>query len=181
MRKSTTAIATVCLGVPVFSGTALASACPQSSGYWMNHDWPGDGDDPGTEENTGLEQVNQRVPGVSFATEEEGRRFLRQGKRGDKGQILAFHLITTVLNFQLTGDCYDVDTSIADVTGNGTMETFRDVKRLATDWLKESNFPDFQKTWTVPTATVQDGEVLKDLLDQFNNNNLLECDCAVDD
>lgn len=177
LRKSAAATVAVGVGVPAFSGTALASACPRTPGYWMNHDWP----------SSGLMNVNENFSsfgeGDFFDRVEEGQEFLRKPPRGDKGRIMAFHLIATILNFQLTGDCYDVDTGVVDVTGDGEKETFSEIKGFAQKWLRLSSFPDSQRRWTVNStnAPVKDGEVLKDLLDQFNNDNLLECDCAVDD
>lgn len=178
LRRGTAAAATGVVGVGVFSTTVAAHSCPRTPGYWMNHEWPSSGE----------RQVNAKLPGPD-RTEAEWRAYMREPKRGDKGRIMAFHLIATILNFQLTGRCYDVDTPVADVVGTSKddtisvdgwsgAETFREIKRLAEDWLAASNFPNSQRSWTVPGALVEDGEVLKDLLDAFNNNNLLECTCT---
>lgn len=170
LRRSAAASVATAVGVSAFSGGALAHECPRTPGYWKNHDWPG----------TGLENVNEALPGVTFGSVAEGQAYLSRSTDGDKGVIMAHHLIATVLNFQNQGSFPDpcVDTEVVDVTGDGDPETIREVKRLAQDWLEASAFPGEQPTWTVAGATVEDGEVVKDALDDFNNTRLgLDCDC----
>lgn len=133
LRRGAAASVATAVGVPVVSGSALAHECPRTPGYWKNHDWP----------DTGLENVNQRLPGVTFESVSEGQEYLSRPTEGDTGVVMAHHLIAAVLNFQNQG-----------------------------------SFPDEQPTWTVASAPVQDGEVLKDALDDFNNTRLgLDCDC----
>lgn len=170
LRRSAAASVATAVGVSAFSGGALAHECPRTPGYWKTHDWP----------DTGLENVNEVLPGVTFETVSEGQEYLFRPTEGDKGVTMAHHLIATVLNFQNQGSFPDpcVDTEVVDVTGDGDPETIREVKRLAVDWSFASSFPDEQPTWTVASATVRDGEVLKDALDDFNNTRLgLDCDC----
>lgn len=158
LKRGTAIAVGVGVGIPGLSGSAAATACPRTPGYWTNHDWP----------STGLEKVNEKLA-VSFETVADGQTFLAAPPRGDKGQIMATHLIATVLNFQNLGSAVDVDETVTDVTGDGDPESFREIKRLAEDWLDASAFPDPQRRWVVTSAPVRDGEVLKDELDAFNN------------
>lgn len=182
LQRGTIATGVALVGVGAISGTVAASQCPRTPGYWMNHDWPGEGFTPGPDGNTGLDQVNERIPRITFQTEAAGQEYLKQPAKGDKGYIMSFHLIATILNFQLAGSakktCFDAGVEVKDVTGDGEPETMRQIKQLAEDWLDASNFPSEQSTWYVPSATVPDGEILKDLLDRFNNDRLLVCNCT---
>lgn len=156
------------------TGSAAASACPRTPGYWANHDWP----------SSGRRQVNAKLPGVEFETVAAGQAFLLAPPRGDKGHILAKHLTATILNFQGVPACDTdadfcpcIDTPVRDVDGDGDPESVREAKRLAEDWLAASAFPDPQRRWR---AGGLDGEALKDLLDDFNNNRLVlpGCPCV---
>jgi hypothetical protein len=128
----------------------------------MNHDWP----------EGGLANVNGKL-GTNFQTIEEGQAFLKMPPRGDKGVIMATHLIATILNFQGRGrsepTCVDSYLSAYDTT-------VREAKRNAESWLGESSFPASQRRWRVDGV---DGEELKNVLDAFNNNALgLDCGCG---
>lgn len=188
LQRAAVSSAALGVGVPALTGVAAATKCPRTPGYWQNHDWPGEGDDPDVEEDTGLEQVNQALPPtcdggapcppetVNFASEDEGRAFLEQSTRGDKGLIMASQFVATVLNYQFQGgggkgSC--VTAGVADVDGDGELESMNEIVEYAQQWLIESSFPDRQMTWRVEDAPVQDGEVLKDYLDAWNNANSL--------
>jgi hypothetical protein len=158
------------------TGSAAASACPRTPGYWANHDWP----------SSGRRQVNAKLPGVEFGSVTEGQAFLLAPPRGDKGHILAKHLTATILNFQGVPACDTdadfcpcIDTPVRDVDGDGEPDSVRETKRLAEDWLAAAAFPDPQRQWR---AGGLDGEALKDLLDDFNNNRLVlpGCPCGPD-
>ncbi|MFC7205365.1 twin-arginine translocation signal domain-containing protein [Haloferax namakaokahaiae] len=162
MKKSALATLALGVGVPAFSGTAAATSCPRTPGYWMNHDWP-DG---------GLAKVNQKL-GTDFQSVEEGQAFLKMPTRGDKGVIMATHLIATILNFQGRDGSEPtcVDAYLADYD-----TTVREAKQNAESWLADSSFPAAQRRWRVAGV---DGEELKDVLDAFNNNALgLDCGCG---
>ena len=142
----------------------------------MNHRWPGEGDD-----SVGLNNVNSHVPGVNFASEDEGREFLRQPARGDKGYSMAFHLVAFILNNQLACLADVRDRDVTDVDGDSDPENMLEIKAYAQEWLAESGWTmdgPALDSWIVPSATVSDGEVLKDLLDQYNNRTLFDgCSC----
>lgn len=169
------AATTVALGVgtAAFAGTGTATSCPRTPGYWMNHDWP-----------STWRNVNERIDEIDFGSVAEGQAFLGEPKRGDKGQIMAVHLVATILNFQNQSPgspC--LTTGVRDVDGDGHLESVGDggIKPLAQEWLNTSDWTPENplRTWTVPGATVPDGEVLKDGLDDFNNNrfDLEGCGC----
>ncbi len=171
LRQGTFVSGAVMIGVAAGSGTVLASDCPRTPGYWRNHDWPEyDPDDQNTDI---LDQVYSKV-GKKFDSVEDGQDFLGQPKRGDKGLIMATHLIATILNFQYRpppDDKFCVDAELNRFEG-----TVRDNKRAAEGWLEYSAFPDEQRSWINDKGV--DGEPLKDALDAFNNNALgLDCDC----
>jgi hypothetical protein len=184
---------TVALGVgtAAFAGPAAATECPRTPGYWMNHRWP----DEGATECEGLVRgetagsgcrwwnVNERLDEFSidlfFSSPDMGRKFLAEPKRGDKGQILAFHLVATTLNFQRLDSDGCVYTPVRDVDGDDQKESVGEIKALALNWLKKSGWSENNpvRKWDVTGATVSDGEVLKDALDDFNNNRLgLDCE-----
>lgn len=176
LRKTAIVSVAAGVGIPTVSGTAAASYCPRTPGYWKNHDWPRNTQgDP-----VGVQNVNDHIPGVDFADQEEGQAFLAEPKRGDKGKIMVFHLIAYILNNQ--GACdprKNPDTTTLPGAENlDGITTLQDLKREAQNWVRDSNFPDPQRTWHVPDATVSNGEVMKDLLDQLNNNQVLPCDCS---
>lgn len=174
LRRGSIAAAVGVVGVGTFATPVAAHACPRTPGYWMNHRWPGESDD-----HVGLTNVNEHVSGVDFADEDEGRAFLARAARGDKGYIMAFHLVAFILNNQLA--CLtDVTTPVTDVDGDDEAETMLEIKGYAQEWLEESGWTSdgpALDSWTVPSATVSDGEVLKDLLDAYNNGTLFECSC----
>lgn len=160
------------------SGGALATCRPRTAGYWANHEWPA----------TGVDRVNAVVfapSGSSIADADEGRAFLKEPPRGDKGQILARQLVATVLNFQYAdgGDDACVRQTISeleDLEAAGFDSTVVGLKRAATRWLATSAFPDSVDDWDVPAAPYSAGEWLKDGLDRFNNDRLA-VDCEVQD
>lgn len=170
LKTGATTAAVVGVGVPAFSGTALATACPRTPGYWKNHDWP-----DGTP--SGLQQVNDNLGeaglALSFDTVGEGQEFLNEPTRGDKGRILLKHFIATTLNYQFRrpGDAC-VSTPVVDVDGDGTKESVNTINTYVKNWLAESGWTEGTsvRSWYIPTATVPDGEVLKDALDDWNNN-----------
>jgi hypothetical protein len=153
------------VGVVAGAGTAAAHQCPRTPGYWANHDWPDTIDDPFT------------FFGVTMSVA-EWQGFLVDPTYGDKGTILAQHLLATVLNFQHRprSDPECVDRELGDLWGHDV----RWVKKRAETWLANSNWPDAQSSWTVTVdGTSLDGEPLKDALDDWNNGRLdgLACDC----
>ncbi len=165
MKKSALTAVALGVGIPAVSGTAAATSCPRTPGYWMNHDWP----------EGGLTKVNDKL-GTSFQSVEEGQEFLKMPTRGDKGIIMATHLIATILNFQgrdgSEPTCVDAYFPKYDTT-------VRKAKQNAESWLDDSSFPNAQRSWTVSGV---DGEELKNILDAFNNNDLrLDCGCDVDE
>lgn len=174
LRRGTLAAVATTAGVGAFSGTAAASDCPRTPGYWMNHEWP-----------STWRNVNDRIFGVSFGSPSEGRAFLAEPARGDKAKIIADQLIASILNFQVVGgpegDCYDVYEGVADVDGDGDLESVFEIKGYAQNWINQSAFQDPVRSWTVSTARVPDGEILKNYLDTYNNNDLLECVCDTGD
>jgi hypothetical protein len=108
---------------------------------------------------------------------------------------MAVHLVATILNFQnLPGGGTCITTRVRDVDGDGTLESVGTIdpdsdddlgiKALAQEWLNASGWAknDPLRTWTVEAATVSDGEVLKNGLDDFNNNgfDLEGCGCDGD-
>lgn len=149
-------------GVAAASGSAWATECPRTPGYWANHDWPDTIDDPFT------------VAGVTWPIA-EWKAFLVRSTRGDRADILAQHLVAAILNFQRQDaeDSACVDVAIESYGGR----TMREIKADAQAWLQASAFGTDAKqtTWTVEGT---DGEPLKNALDDFNNNRLgLECGC----
>lgn len=149
-------------GVAVASGSAWATECPRTPGYWANHAWPDTIDDPFT--------VGDVTRPIS-----EWKSFLVSSTKGDKADILAQHLIATILNFQhqAAEDSACVDVAIEEYGGR----TMREIKADAQGWLQASAFDTDAKqtTWMVDGT---DGEPLKNALDDFNNHRLgLDCGC----
>jgi hypothetical protein len=174
LRQTAFVAGAATVGVGALSAPVAASSCPRTPGYWMNHDWP----------STGLENVNERMLGITgtedyFASVSDGQAFLRSPARGDKGHIMATHIVAFILNNQLACE-EDVIKEVTNLTDHADYpgdESVLDIKALAQNWLRESSFPNAQRTWYVGTAIVEDGEVLKDLLDEYNNGTLIECTC----
>lgn len=170
LKKSAATTVMLGVGIPAFSGSAAATYCARTPGYWMNHDWvPGEPADP-----TALEQVNKKVPGVYFDSIEAGQEFLKSPAKGDKGHIMATHLVAFVINNQgAYSEC--VTTPVVDV-GFGE-EPINRVVYYAREWLKATGWT-YQngsgpvESWYVEGAKVPNGEMLKDIIDAFNNNTI---------
>nr|WP_191967130.1 twin-arginine translocation signal domain-containing protein [Haloferax sp. CBA1150] len=178
LRKSAATTVMLGIGIPAFSGSAAATNCARTPGYWMNHDWyPGPPADP-----TALEQVNKKVPGVYFPTVEDGQAFLKAPAKGDKGHIMATHLVAFVINNQAAyHPC--VTTPVVDV-GYGK-EPINKVVSYARQWLDASGWTYGNGTkltsWYVDGVPVSNGEMLKNIIDEFNNNRIdvddVDCPC----
>lgn len=194
------------VGVTGFSGTALASDCPRTPGFWANHDWcdvlvdPNDPDsasiaeavgiddgtdpcpDPGAELCLTFEDTGEDVTQAVCKTMKEWQMFLVANTRGDKAMKMAQTLLATNLNFSLRpsddGTC--VDRSV-DFSSFGLEETttVRDVRQRAEAWLEASGWDDTSvRRWTVNVdGTDVDGEPLKNVLDAFNNGEIETLDC----
>lgn len=161
------------VGTATFAGSASATCLPRTPGYWATHDFPesalpGGGD--------------SRLEAVFGVAQDQAawQEFLLQPTRGDKAIILGQQLAATVLNFQYRTaaetDC--VRQQIDD--SDWTVEA---VKQAATRWLAASAWPDGrQSSWVVTVdGEAVDGEVLKDILDAFNNDpSELGLDCGAE-
>lgn len=202
LRRGAIATGVATLGVGGLSGSALASDCPRTPGFWANHDWCAVDTNPDDDEPVPGDSVAASIgiyggegdcpdQGSEYClvgvckTMSEWQAFLVQNTNGDKGAIMAKTLLATSLNFQRRPssdpDCVDNSTDFSEF-GLEETTTIRDVKRRAEDWLQASAFPDGQKQkqWTVKGM---DGEPLKNVLDAFNNGNIdgLDCDCTGDE
>jgi hypothetical protein len=199
LRRGAIAAGAATVGVPALSGSASASDCPRTPGFWATHDWCAvdtnpDDDEPVPEDSVaaslGLYNGEGDCPdqGAEYCLEQTGvcrtmsewRDFLTHHPRGDTGVIMGQTLLATVLNYQRrpsTDDtCVDRRTDFSEY-GLEETTTVREVRRRAEDWLAASNFPASQRQWTVDGV---DGEPLKNVLDAFNNGQIesLDCDCT---
>lgn len=205
LRRSAFATAAATIGVGGFAGTALASDCPRTPGFWANHDWCEVDIAPDSEEFTSVAEVLGIYDGAGECPDSEyclrdnsgdvikcklmadWQEFLVQNTRGDKAIKMAQTLLATILNFQLRpsddGDCVDLEQDFSEF-GQEETTTVRDVKQRAEEWLSASSFCESkQKHWTVNVDGEDvDGEPLKNVLDAFNNGNVDgDCDCPEED
>lgn len=167
LRRGAFVAAATTVGLGAFSMPVAASICPRTPGYWMNHDWATP---------TTYQTVNARL-GLNLTSNEDGQDYLRQPPRGDKGMIMAFHLIATINNFQEACRHPDTREYQEDAVTLDDFDNMRQVRHLAEDWLEASNFPGPVRSWDVPSAPYSDGETLKNYLDAYNNGNLFGCVC----
>lgn len=187
LRRTAFVAGAASLGTVGFAGTAAATFCPRTPGYWANKNWCEVTANPTTgtsvAESLGLTCVDGEPTGTySFRggpalTAPEWQKFLVAPTRGDKGKKMAQLFLATNLNYQLRpgtdSDCIDKEIDLS-AYGLGTT-TVREVKSRAGVWLDESNWPGEQRSWM---AGGVDGEPLKDVLDAFANGTLpLDCDC----
>lgn len=154
-------------GAAVLPGVAAAHECPRSPGYWAHNEWPDTIPDP------------FEIGGVTM-TIEEWQAFLLAPTRGDEANIVAKHLVATVVNFQFRpalsrgGDPGCVDEPLPGFGG----KTVREIRLAAERWLDASSFDDPETRQATWLAGGVDGESLKDAMDAFNNDRLgLSCDC----
>lgn len=202
LRRGAFAAGAVTVGVAGFSGTAVASFCPRTPGYWANHDWCevtmgseysvgecvfGSELDPTAPCEAGAavddicESGTKTFVGLE-KTMREWQAFLTGRTRGDKAYIMAKHVVATRLNFwrrpggERDTSCIDQDLDLS-AYGLGTM-SLNEVQRRASQWLAASDWPDPVRSWWVDVdGTATDGEPLKNVLDDFNNGRLDLDDC----
>lgn len=193
LRRGAFVVGATTVGLAGFSGTALATFCPRTPGFWANHDWCEVIADPDDDESVafsiGIDDADGECPdeGATYClagtgeckTMEQWQDFLVAPPRGNKGHIMAKHLLATILNFQRRPGNDRDDTCVnraVDFSEFGLDETttLDVVKDRAEQWLQASNFPGDQRRWTVGGV---DGEPLKNVLDAFNNANIEELDC----
>lgn len=169
------------VGTVGFSGTALASDCPRTPGFWANHDWC----DIMSGSNSVGENVGVNCPGTSgdvtfggiTKTMPEWQAFLVAPTRGDKAKILGKHFVATTLNFQRRprDDKACKDKSLSQFNDKSIRDIRQDVKAVLEDLAKTVDWSDpnvkAMKKWNGL-------EPYKDALDAFNNGTLgLDCDC----
>ncbi|WP_284011205.1 hypothetical protein [Haloarcula pelagica] len=203
LRQGAFAAGAVAIGTVGLSGTAAATICPRTPGFWANHDWCSVPNGGGSTVGESLSGIDCSDPSSEYTlpqtgvskTMEEWQAFLLKPTRGDKAVKLAQTLLATKLNFELRSskdsgpedeqDCVYQATDFSDygidLRDYGFDENnVAKVSALADSWLEHSNFPGEQRDWTVVRAGKPvDGEALKDILDDFNNGALgLDCECG---
>ncbi|KAB1192051.1 Tat pathway signal protein [Haloferax sp. MBLA0076] len=176
LRLGVLSAAGIGIGIPAVSGSAAATVCPKTPGYWANRapdsEWEPLFD--------GSETYNMR--GVTKDLE-GWREFLLAPTKGDKAHIMAKHRLATLLNLRnRPGD----DQTCSDANIRGTDYTIQTVKNNAGAWLDATDWANYgetnykkQRSWTVDGM---DGETIKDTLDAFNNDpSSLGLYCPCDD
>jgi hypothetical protein len=164
------------IGIPAVSGSAAATVCPKTPGYWANRA-------PDSEWAV-LDFVDGKytLRGVTM-TLEGWRAFLVAPTKGDKAHIMAKHRLATILNLRnRPGD----DPTCSDAEISGKDYTIQDVKNDAGTWLDATDWKHYgtkqykkQRSWY---AGGMDGEKIKDTLDAFNNDpSTLGLRCPCDD
>lgn len=139
------------LGTVAFAGTASATFCPRTPGFWKNHPdaWP-----------TDSLEIGQHTYSKS-----ELMAFLSAPTKGDKSLILGKHLIAYMLN---TRDLHSSCDTLGDAHGD------------AVRWLNAvGGIGSGVRKWkqNVPGHGMIDAEPLKDQFDAFNNGQVpLNCD-----
>lgn len=200
LRRGAIAAGAVTVGVSGFTGSALASDCPRTPGFWANHDWCevpiAPGSDTSVAESIGIDDGSDPCPDSEFClgpptvgeleckSMADWQEFLVARTNGDKGHIMAKHVLAATLNFhRRPGD--DTDCVLKDVDfsefGLSETTTVGDVAARAREWLEASDFPGDVRHWTVDVDGEEvDGEPLKNVLDAFNNAQIeeLDCDCT---
>lgn len=84
LRKGAAATGASAAGLAAFSGESLAGCvCPRSPGFWKKH-WP-----------SGVNTIT--IDGCTL-NRNEAQQILKRPKRGNKCQIMLFHLIAAKLN-----------------------------------------------------------------------------------
>lgn len=176
LRKGAATSVVLGIGIPAFSGSAAATFCARTPGYWINHDWP-----------VGAFEAVNGIPGVKFTSVEDGQEFLKAPTRGDKARIMATHFIAFVINNQAAFDAC-VKNPAVDVTGDGEKESMNKVANYTRQWLQElvdsgwtlDDGPEVN-SWYVDEeeVPVPNGEVLKDAIDDYNNHlfDIEGCPC----
>ncbi|WP_411962798.1 Tat pathway signal protein [Haloferax sp. YSMS24] len=172
------------IGIPAVSGSAVATACPRTPGYWANHPKAWEDVAPIPYPLYGymfVPKMKTKGPKNDVdATNGNGDYIeLLDPSEGSKDLIMAKHLMATILNFQNRKNpdpCVDSEIMYGPYKG----DSVRDVKRLAQDWLNDATKG--QEDWY---AGGVNGEPIKDVLDYWNNNpsklGLEGCDCYGDD
>ena len=178
LRKGAATSVVLGIGVPAFSGSAAATFCARTPGYWINHDWP-----------TGALSAVNGIAGIEFSSVEKGQEFLKASTGGDKARIMATHFIAFVINNQAAfTPC--VANPAVDVTGDGTKESMNKVANYTRQWLEKlyengwtlDGGPEVN-SWYVDGVPVRNGEVLKDAIDDYNNHlfDIEGCPCYESD
>ena len=186
LRNGATAVFVGAFGTTAFSGRAAAcDFCPRSPGYWANHWHDNFGDS--------LEipmASDYRDP--SEFSKAEIQDLLTAPTFGDKVNIMAKQYVATYLNLWLrpaSGEDEDCANKPVYVEGIGMVQ-WEHVKNAAQHWLDfyewDGTIHNGCETWDhmqeveAESGEVEvNGEVLKDALDAFNNNQFdeLDCDC----
>lgn len=144
LRRGARSALAVGVGTVAFAGTAAATTCPRTPGFWKNHPgaWPVDG---------------LRLGGVDYSTAEL-LAILDASPAGDKSVILARHVIAYRLNL------WEL---------NPTCDLAEEANATATEWLglagpllDGDDVGAGVHTWVLDGV---DGEPAKDALDAFNN------------
>lgn len=198
LKRTALATGVAAVGVGGFSGTAVASDCPRTPGFWGTHDWctvdTNPSDDEPVPEDSVAEAIGLDCPdptgeycldgtGVCM-TMDEWMDLLLANTRGDKSHIMAKHLLATTLNFWRRPiddpSCTDREVDFS-AYGLDQTTTIIDVRGQAADWLAATSFPDGQQRHWMADGV--DGEPLKNVLDAFNNGTLdtLDCDCPAEE
>lgn len=171
------------IGIPAVSGSAVATSCPRTPGYWANHPeawkvgYPYD--------LYGYTFVpKMKTKGPNDVNGNGDYIELLDSSEGQKDRIMAKHLMATILNFQNRDPPFDACVDSEIMYGPYKGSSVRDVKRLAQDWLE--NATKGQESWYVTIDGQKlDGEPIKNVLDYWNNNpsklGLEGCDCYGDD
>lgn len=200
LRNGVATAGLAAVGVGSFSGTALASACPRTPGFWANHDWC-EVLTSGSKEKNIIGSITCKEDGSAEGTytlkgvekDMSGwQSFLVSPIRGDKAKIMAKQLLAAKLNaFRRPGgdrddECFNKPIDMSEY-GLDEVTTVDDVVTRGSAWLAGSSFDssERQKDWVVDDVYNADGPVdgepLKNILDAFNNGQLnLDCGCTGD-
>lgn len=167
------------VGIPLFSGSALATGCALSPGYWKNHpdEWTWNGEGMG-HVFLGTAYTSSDDKFYYFENENSSNpsclEILHMPTKGDKTIIMAQQYIAAVLNGKMGVQnwCiqgYDGPRGVGQPDRNYDKST--DYELLAQEFFDEHPFGSGARHW--------DGyEYVKDALDTYNNGGL--CGCSGD-
>ena len=143
------------LGTVAFAGTATASACPRTPGFWKTHRDAWHPNFPG-----GMNSDTKTFDGVTY-TADDFYNILNTKPKGDKTLKMAHHWIAYKLS------TYDSKRSCFEYLG-----TDNDYDTMAQEWLDEYGIGTGMTDW-------MGGEEIKDALDAYTNG-LVELGCECD-